>query len=523
MKNKTKIISLILAITLFLGLLTTSTSAPFIIEPIPLIPLLLHQPDASLSGSMTSSGTMYPSGTYSAGDQNGNLQVKGFLSFDISGIPAGATITSATLGLTDNSIVGGAPFATLGSLRVYNVDYGTSLTVSDFNGPRLSTVWSGSSPPSDVMDVKSELANAVASGKNNLQFRIEFGTATDNDGAYERIVFNNPTLLYFYSTPASKPDLKITNIEKAISNMVVVTIANSGAGDYGGEVGLKIWFNGVTKFDGTGSVNLPAGTSATVNFPTLILPEGSTTVKVGIDPLNTVSEENESNNERTQTLTVATTPSNSLPQANAGANKTSKVGQSVSFNGSSSTDSDGTIISYAWAFGDGGSSAGSIVSHVYSSPGTYTVSLTVTDNSGATNTDTAIAIITEDSTTPPATTNNPPKADAGSDTKVKVGEAVHFDASKSTDPDGTITKYAWDFGDDRDSDEKEPLHSYATPGVYKVTLVVTDNNGETDRDVIYVTVEQESSLPIKGVPGFEIPGVLGAAALVYYYFRRRKN
>jgi len=56
-----------------------------------------------------------------------------------------------------------------------------------------------------------------------------------------------------------------------------------------------------------------------------------------------------------------------------------------------------------------------------------------------------------------------------------------------------------------------------------VTLVVTDNNGETDRDVIYVTVEQESSLPIKGVPGFEIPGVLGAAALVYYYFRRRKN
>ncbi|HRS25950.1 MAG TPA: PKD domain-containing protein, partial [Methanofastidiosum sp.] len=96
-------------------------------------------------------------------------------------------------------------------------------------------------------------------------------------------------------------------------------------------------------------------------------------------------------------------------------------------------------------------------------------------------------------------------------------------ASKSTDADGTITKYSWDFGDDRYSDEKEPLHSYATPGVYKVVLVVTDNNGETDRDVIYVTVEKEETSPIKGVPGFEVPGVLGAAALVYYYFRRRKN
>ena len=118
MKNINKILSLILATTLFLGLLTTSLSAPFIIEPIPLLPLLFHQPDASLSGSMTSSGTMYSSGTYTAGDQNGNLQVKGFLSFDITGIPAGATITSATLGLSDSSVLGGDPFATLGNLRV---------------------------------------------------------------------------------------------------------------------------------------------------------------------------------------------------------------------------------------------------------------------------------------------------------------------------------------------------------------------------------------------------------------------
>ncbi|NMA31185.1 MAG: PKD domain-containing protein, partial [Candidatus Methanofastidiosa archaeon] len=114
-----------------------------------------------------------------------------------------------------------------------------------------------------------------------------------------------------------------------------------------------------------------------------MLPEGSTTVKVAIDPSNVISEENETNNERTQTLTVASTPtpSNNPPTADAGPNKTSKVGQPVTFNGSGSTDSDGTIVNYSWDFGDGGSSLGAIVSHVYSSPGTYTVSLTVTDNS----------------------------------------------------------------------------------------------------------------------------------------------
>ncbi len=525
MKNKTKILSLVLTTTLFLGLLTTSTSVPFIIEPIPMLPLLFHSPDATLSRSMGSDGVMYPSGTHTAGDKQTNAQVKCFLSFDISGIPAGATITSATLGLTSSSVAIGNPFATLGNLRVYYVDYGTSLTVSDFNGPKLATVWSGSSAPSEVIDVAAELANAVSSGKKNLQFRIEYATLTDNDNSADRIEFNNPTLLYFYSTPASKPDFKVTNIQKGTSNMVVVTIANSGAGDYSGEVGMKIWFNGATKFDGSGTVNMPAGTTATVNFPTLILPEGSTTVKVAIDSSGAVSEESESNNERTQTLTVAAapTPSNTPPQANAGANKAGTVGQTVSFNGTGSTDSDGSIISYAWDFGDGSSSAGSVVSHTYTSPGTYTVSLTVTDNNGATDTDTTVAIITGESTTPPPSTNKLPNADAGSDLKVKVGESVHFDASKSTDPDGTITKYSWDFGDSRDSDEKEPLHSYATPGVYKVTLIVTDNNGGTDQDVIYVTVEEASSSPIKGVPGFEVPGVLGAAALLYYYVRRRKK
>ena len=59
-----------------------------------------------------------------------------------------------------------------------------------------------------------------------------------------------------------------------------------------------------------------------------------------------------------------------------------KAGQIVTFNGSSSTPDGGTIVSYAWSFGDGGTGSGEVATHVYSSAGNYTVSLNVTDSEG---------------------------------------------------------------------------------------------------------------------------------------------
>jgi len=60
------------------------------------------------------------------------------------------------------------------------------------------------------------------------------------------------------------------------------------------------------------------------------------------------------------------------------------VGSPVRFDGSTSHDPDGTIVSYNWSFGDGSSGTGTIVQHPYNSTGIYTVRLTVTDNAGAT-------------------------------------------------------------------------------------------------------------------------------------------
>ena len=66
---------------------------------------------------------------------------------------------------------------------------------------------------------------------------------------------------------------------------------------------------------------------------------------------------------------------------------------SVSFDGSRSTTPSGTITSWAWSFGDGASGTGSLATHVYQTPGTYTASLTVTDSNGASSTATSSIVV----------------------------------------------------------------------------------------------------------------------------------
>ncbi len=69
------------------------------------------------------------------------------------------------------------------------------------------------------------------------------------------------------------------------------------------------------------------------------------------------------------------------------------------------------------------------------------------------------------------------------------GLACSFDSSASADPDGSLTRFAWDFGDGQTSTEANPSHTYAAPGTYAVRLTVTDNQAVTDRENQSVTVE----------------------------------
>ena len=160
----------------------------------------------------------------------------------------------------------------------------------------------------------------------------------------------------------------------------------------------------------------------------------------------------------------------------------------MAFDGSGSTDPDGTIVSYEWDFGDDTTATGAAPDHTYDTPGLYTVTLTVTDNNGATNTDTTTADITD-------APNTPPVADADGPYTGTAGTAVAFDGSGSTDPDGTIVTYEWDFGDDTTGTGAAPDHTYDTPGLYTVTLTVTDNNGATNTDTTTADITDAPNTP----------------------------
>ena len=76
--------------------------------------------------------------------------------------------------------------------------------------------------------------------------------------------------------------------------------------------------------------------------------------------------------------------------------------------------------------------------------------------------------------------------------KPVVGELITFDATASFDPDGTIVKYVWDFGDETTSDEVKPTHSYASASDYTVTLKVVDDHGLSRKNVTILTVSAPS-------------------------------
>jgi len=150
------------------------------------------------------------------------------------------------------------------------------------------------------------------------------------------------------------------------------------------------------------------------------------------------------------------------------------VGGNIIFDASESYDPDGTIVSYEWDFGDGGTASGQIVTHNYAQESLYPITLTVTDDDGYTSSAWNIIFITTPATPPEATFEYYPD-------KPMVGGNIIFDASASYDPDGTIVSYEWDFGDGHSENLTDPIvsHIFETPDVYTVTLTVTDNDGLT--------------------------------------------
>ena len=242
-------------------------------------------------------------------------------------------------------------------------------------------------------------------------------------------------------------------------------------------------------------------------------------------------------------------PDNQAPSASVTASSTDvSVGDTVEFDASGSSDADGSISSYQWSFGDGDSASGATVSHSYSSTGDYTATVTVTDDDGATDSASVTVSVTSDGggggcdapawdpdevysggdqvshdgflweanwwtqgdepgaggqwgpweqlqecdggEDPPS--NEAPSASVtASSTDVTVGDSVEFDATGSTDADGSIASYDWVFGDGSSASGATVSHSYSSTGDYTATVTVTDDDGATDSASVTVSVSSD--------------------------------
>lgn len=165
-----------------------------------------------------------------------------------------------------------------------------------------------------------------------------------------------------------------------------------------------------------------------------------------------------------------------------------KVNQEITFDASVSKDPDGQIVSYAWDFGDGATGQGKTVKYTYKQPGTYKVKLTVTDDKGETFT------VTQDLTVQPGPPNQPPLVTFTFDPQApKANERVSFDAAGSSDADGQIVKYEWDFGDGEKAEGQTTTHIYKAAGKFTVKLTVTDDKGVSN--ALTRTIDIQAAAP----------------------------
>jgi PKD repeat protein len=160
----------------------------------------------------------------------------------------------------------------------------------------------------------------------------------------------------------------------------------------------------------------------------------------------------------------------------------------VQFDSAGSFDPDGSISSYGWDFGDGGSSTSPAPSHAYTDAGAYVVQLTVTDDAGESTVNTVPLLVSEVNQPPVAVARATP--DSGPSPL-----SVVFYATGSYDPDGQLGNIHWAFSDGGEYWGTPAFHTFVGDGVHTATLTVFDSGGATGTTDVTITVGNELSAP----------------------------
>lgn len=191
---------------------------------------------------------------------------------------------------------------------------------------------------------------------------------------------------------------------------------------------------------------------------------------------------------------ILVTVLNSPPTADAGSDVSGYEDETLTFTGGGS-DPGGGPMTYSWAFGDGDVATGQNVTHSYPKQGTYTVTLTVMDSDGLTDTDTCTATIT----------NVDPVAGLTSNHTTEEGDVIGFYGTTTTDTpsDLPLLVYIWDFGDGTTGAGSMVSHAYRDEGTYTVTLTVTDDDLAVDTAIMTFVVD--NAVPVASIDSVTCP------------------
>jgi len=334
-----------------------------------------------------------------------------------------------------------------------------------------------------ILDVEGLDSDADPTGSNNFT-EIDANSQPGWTPGGSNLIFSRGNCAAT-GTVESPPSFIGGLLDPAAANQPPVADAN---GPYTGTVNVALTFDGTASSDIDGTIvaynwEFGDGTGGSSATPThTYLTSGTFMVSL------TVTDDFGA------TGTVATTASIGLgnlpPIANPSGPYNGTVDTAVAFDGTQSSDPDGSIISYSWDFGDGTSGTGATPSHAYTAANTYNVILTVMDDAGATDSLGTTATITA------VPVNQPPVADANGPYSGTTGTSLVFDGSASSDSDGSIVSYSWDFGDGNTGTGVTPAHTYTANGNYTVSLTVTDNQGATGLATSTASIGSVSPPPI---------------------------
>jgi len=177
---------------------------------------------------------------------------------------------------------------------------------------------------------------------------------------------------------------------------------------------------------------------------------------------------------------------------------------------------------YLWDFGDGTGSSGEMVNHIYLEEREYTITLTVVDKEGKIgNSKTLIQVLHR---------NEQPVASldatyGGQGQTIKVNSIAFFDGGASSDPDGDVLTFEWDFGDGYYGEVMRPNHEYTSVGNYTIILTVRDNGNMTSTSETWVLVQMrtyvvefvEQTIVVPALAGYTAEGATTTQNQAYPY------